>query len=432
MTVSILQYGAKTDGALCTQAIQDAIDACFLAGGGEVTVPAGRFRTGGVRLRSNVTLHLLENAILEGSRDPEDYMGFWQDSIEPLPADAKTYKVETAHDDANGDSVFPYSRWNNAMIRAIHAKNIAIIGERGSEINGRNCYDPLGEEDYRGPHPINCWFCENITLEGYTIRDGGNWGHAIQNSQHIHVKNVTVLGGHDGFDVRTCDDVLVEDCTFLTGDDCIAGFDNIDVTVRNCVFESACSILRFGGTNVLVENCKAYPPTHYGFRGKLPAQDRVDGNKSEPDPDRPEALSAFLYYCDRRAKIRRTPGNIVIRNCSFQGIKRVFRMPFGHKWCCNRSLADISFENCLFEDVSVIGFASSSEEENPLTLRVKDSTVIARQGSEGIVFSELQDCAELILDNVRLENFDDPRMICPKDCRVITNNTSPLRVERAE
>ena len=107
-------------------------------------------------------------------------------------------------------------------------------------------------------------------------------------------------------------------------------------------------------------------------------------------------------------------------------------MPFGHKWCCNRSLADISFENCLFEDVSVIGFASSSEEENPLTLRVKDSTVIARQGSEGIVFSELQDCAELILDNVKLENFDDPRMICPKDCRVITNNTSPLRVERAE
>ena len=432
MVFSILQYGAKPDGSLCTSAIQDAIDACFLAGGGEVTVPAGRFRTGGVRLRSNVTLHLLENAILEGSRDPEDYLGFWNDCVEPIPTDAEAYKVETAHDDANGSSVFPYSRWNNALIRAISAKNIAIIGEKGSEINGMNCYDPEGEENYRGPHPINCWFCENITLKGYTVRDSGNWGHAIQNSQHIHVSNVTVLGGHDGFDVRTCDDVLVEECTFLTGDDCIAGFDNIDVTVRNCVFESACSVLRFGGTNVLVENCKAVPPTHYGFRGKLSTEDRIAGNKSEPDPNCPEALNAFLYYCDRRAKVRRIPGNIVIRNCSFQGIKRVFRMPFGHKWCCNRSLADISFENCLFEDVSMIGFASSSEEENPLNLRVKDSTMIARQGSENISLAEIKDCRELVLENVTLKNFNDPRVICPKDCNVSIQHTNELRVERVE
>ena len=432
MIVSILQYGAKADGSLCTNAIQDAIDACFLSGGGEVTVPAGRFRTGGLRLRSNVTLHLLENAILEGSRDPEDYMGFWQDSIEPLPADAQVYKVETAHDDANGDSVFPYSRWNNALIRAINAQNIAIIGEKGSEINGMNCYDPQGEEDYRGPHPINCWFCENITLKGYTIRDGGNWGHAIQNSRHIRVSNVTVLGGHDGFDIRTCDDVLVEECTFLTGDDCIAGFDNIDVTVRNCVFESACSVLRFGGTNVLVESCKAYPPTHYGFRGKLPTEDRIAGNKSEPDSDRPEALNAFLYYCDRRAKVRKIPGNIVIRNCSFKGMKRIFRMPFGHKWCCNRSLADITFENCLFEDVSMIGFASSAEKENPLIFHIKDSTLTARQGSDSIALAELQDCAELVLENVKIEHFDDPTVKCRMDCTIITNNTSPLRVERVD
>ena len=67
-----------------------------------------------------------------------------------------------------------------------------------------------------------------------------------------------------------------------------------------------------------------------------------------------------------------------------------------------------------------------------MTLRLKDSTVVARQGSEEIAFAELQDCAELVLENLKLENFDDPWMICPKDCRVTINNTSPLRVERAD
>lgn len=430
MNVSILQFGAGTDGSLCTKAIQDAIDACFLAGGGEVTVPAGRFRTGGVRLRSNVTLHLLENAILEGSRDPEDYMGFWQDTVEPIPENAASVKVESAHEDANGDSVFPYSRWNNALIRAIYAKDIAIIGEKGSEINGMNCYDPMGEENYRGPHPINCWFCENITLKGYTVRDGGNWGHAIQNSKHIHINDVTVIGGHDGFDVRTCDDVLVENCFFDTGDDCIAGFDNIGVTVRNCTMASGCSIFRFGGTDVLIENCQC-SHSQYACRGGLPLEKKIAGEPCFSNPESAESITAFLYYCDRRAKIRQTPGNILVRNCSFARMKKLFNMPFGHRWTCNRSLADITFENCLFDGVRA-PITSSSDPETPFKLCIKDSTVIARKGCEEIAFAEMKDCKELSIENVTLENFDDPRVKCPADCNVTIHNSSPLRVERAD
>ena len=64
MLVNILDYGAKPNGELCTKNIQSAIDACFLQGGGEVVVPSGEFLTGGLRLRSQVTLHLLENAKL--------------------------------------------------------------------------------------------------------------------------------------------------------------------------------------------------------------------------------------------------------------------------------------------------------------------------------------------------------------------------------
>ena len=80
----------------------------------------------------------------------------------------------------------------------------------------------------------------------------------------------------------------------------------------------------------------------------------------------------------------------------------------------------------------MIGFASSSEEENPLNLRVKDSTVIARQGSENISLAEIKDCRELVFENVTLKNFNDPRVICPKDCNVSIQHTNELRVERVE
>ena len=55
---------------------QNGIDKCFEAGGGEVIIPAGKYITGDLRLRSNITLHLLENACLLGSENPEDYFNY--------------------------------------------------------------------------------------------------------------------------------------------------------------------------------------------------------------------------------------------------------------------------------------------------------------------------------------------------------------------
>ena len=80
MKFNIQHYGALPNGALCTSQIQSAIDDCFLNGGGEVLIPEGVYLTGGLRLRSGVTLHLLENAVLSGSTSPEDYMTYINDS----------------------------------------------------------------------------------------------------------------------------------------------------------------------------------------------------------------------------------------------------------------------------------------------------------------------------------------------------------------
>ena len=79
---SVTDYGAVPNSSTYQDIyIQKALDACFLAGGGEVTVPAGNYRVRGLRLRSNTTLHLLEDCILEGSRDPEAYFVLEKDSV---------------------------------------------------------------------------------------------------------------------------------------------------------------------------------------------------------------------------------------------------------------------------------------------------------------------------------------------------------------
>jgi hypothetical protein len=420
MILNIIDYGAKPNGELCTEQIQRAIDDCFLQGGGEVVIPSGEFVIGGLRLRSNVTLHLLENAILKGSIDPEEYCTYLQDKIEPI-SKAEIESFVPTFNLVEGVTVcrsaYPYSRWNNAMIRAINAKNIAIIGEKGSKIDGQNCYDPLGEENYRGPHAINMWFCENITLRGYTIQDSANWAHAIHNSKNIMAKNLTVLAGHDGFDVRTCDDILVEDCRFLTGDDCIAGFDNIAVVIRNCYFESACSMLRFGGTDVLVENCQGKAPATYGFRGFLSMEDKKN-RSNHTENCRHSCHNVFLYYCDNRAKIRNAPGNIVIKNSNFTGTDSVMRLPFGHVWCCNRSLDDITFENCVIEGVYIpMQFQCPANE--PLTLTMKNCKITPREGWQDMHFIEGENVEKIHLQKVDMTAFKNPRILCNPQPEII-------------
>src|SRR5215467_1720165 len=71
----ITRYGAAGDGQKdCTQAFAKAINACGLAGGGTVIVPAGSFLTGAIHLKSNVNLHVASGATVKFSRDPNKYL----------------------------------------------------------------------------------------------------------------------------------------------------------------------------------------------------------------------------------------------------------------------------------------------------------------------------------------------------------------------
>lgn len=361
-SVNILDFGAVADtGALQTEMIQAAIDYTFKNGGGEVVIPEGEYLTGGIRLRSNITLHLLKNAKLRGSRDPEDYFGYLNDEVEPLDneliTDAPWCRAEKSE---NRDADYKFfrtagSRWNNALIRAINAENVSIIGEDGAIIDGNDCYDEKGEEYYRGPHCIGMFYCSNIKLKSYSIENSSNWAHSLFWCQNVDMDNVTVIAGHDGIHMTGCKNITIDNSRFYTGDDCVAGFANLNLTVENCELNSACSAMRLGGTNVFVHGCHIYGPAKYTCRGDLTKEEQIKGVRLSDRKIRNNMLSVFTYYSDYSVDIKYQPGNVTISDCNIECADKLLHYNFSgnEMWQCNRPLTNIRIEKVIAKNLKM-------------------------------------------------------------------------------
>lgn len=233
----ITNFGAKPDGATdATEAFRKAIAECARGGGGRVVVPAGEFLTGAIHLKSGVNLHVQKGATVRFSTDPSRY----------LPV------VKTRFE---GVEVMNYS----PLIYALGQENIAITGEgtldgQASDENwwkwkGRSTPEPgtqradrdklfqqaeegvpVDQRVYGAGHFLRPSFIEpyesrNILIEGVTIRNAPFWIIHPTLSSNITIRGVTVIShgpNNDGADPESSTDVLIENATFDTGDDCIA------------------------------------------------------------------------------------------------------------------------------------------------------------------------------------------------------------------
>lgn len=339
-----------------TPLLQGAIDDVFRSGGGRVNVGRGFYPVKGLRLRSGVTLYLENGAVLQASRESADFDILGKDRVEPVDPAAYAEGRRSVWTPPRGAAERTCARphignvlspWHDAVIRILNARDVAIIGEKGSVIDGANGFNPAGEEKYRGVHGISAHYSTNIVLRGFTVQHTGNWAMNLRYCADIVCDGVTALGGHDGFHVRGCDRIRVEDCVFHTGDDSVAGFDNRDMVVRGCDLSSACSAFRLGGRDILIENCRAHGPCEYLFRGSLCDQSKRDGLWDPAIvPGRQTMATFFLYLCDYTMPVRHQPGNIVVRNCTVENAARFMRYNYGGEtWQHARPLADIRFEN---------------------------------------------------------------------------------------
>jgi hypothetical protein len=242
---NVLDFGATGDGAtLDTASINRAIEACSGAGGGEVLIPAGRYLSGTVRLRSHLSLVLGPGARLVGTTNLTEYQ-------QPIPP---AFMPEAK-----------WGKWHRGLIIGEDLEDVTISGP--GTIDGNKVFDPTGEEHMRGPHGIIFVNCRGFTLRDVTIVDAANYAVYFEVSDDVDVRNVRIIGGWDGVHwrgapERWCKHVNIIGCEFYTGDDSIAGRYWDQTVIANCVINSSCNGLRLIGpaTHLKINNCLFYGP----------------------------------------------------------------------------------------------------------------------------------------------------------------------------
>lgn len=360
----VIEYGATpNNGRPDTVAIQSAIDACAAAGGGIVKIPAGIFLSGALIVRSNITLRFEDGAILKGSDNYFDY----------------------------GEG-----KWSDALIKGKNAQNIRIEGK--GMIDGVDCLNPNGEEGFRGPHGILLDNCANIAVEDITMQNIGNYAILCRNSTDANVRNVSIRGGHDGLHAQACSRFNVRDCDFRTGDDCLAGCDNVDFEVVNCIINSSCNGFRLGCLNLLVKNCRFWGPGEY--------QHRVS--------KRMNMLSAFVHFAPGDRKPELPSDNWLLQDLAIDNVDFLYGYDIERGiWQTGQPAKRIRLQNVeatrLAKPVWVLG---DSERQFELTL---DNVSLALHGEH--LEQELLNIrrfGRLELHNVTLHNSGNKPVIIAK------------------
>ena len=359
-----------------TEKIQQMIDKAAQAGGGEVVLPDGEFYIASLRLYSNITLHLSAGTKLYGSTDYRDYTDFHVQTTMKYVTDPE-YKEKW-----NLPDYYIYG-----MFCAFGEENVAIIGEKSSVIDGRDCYDANGEEKFRGPMGIIFSNCKNVTLKGYTFVNSANWSHQIDGCEQVEIDNVTIQAGHDGFNLHHCTNVRIQNCYLETGDDCLAGYDVENLRVSDCYFNTACNSMRIGGKNLEFGSCTFEGP------GKYP-------HLSEKTY---HTHAMFKYYAIGADTIREDGDQISFKDCSFMQVNQLLMYRHGDKSIMqdNRPLRSLKMEQVQIDGLTKTGYFLGNGEKCRLTL--KDIKLGEDMHCPDDVILEIDTDVELNMEQVRSE-----------------------------
>ncbi|HPW71110.1 MAG TPA: glycoside hydrolase family 28 protein [Bacteroides graminisolvens] len=298
-TFYITDFGAKphNEAEPCHEAINQAITACSLAGGGTVVVPKGTFFTGPITLKSNVNLHVSEGATLKFSTDQSLYfpgvITRWEgiDCYNARPliyAYGETNIAITGKGTIDGQGSkeawwpmcgAPRYGWKEGMVAQRNGgrERLLMYGETNTPIYKRI----MTPEDGMRPQLINLYSCNTVLIEDVTLLNSPFWVIHPLFCESLIVRGVNIFNrgpNGDGCDPESCKNVLIENCVFDTGDDCIAiksgrnndgrkwNIPSENIIVRGCKMKNGHggvvigSEISGGYRNLFVENCEMDSP----------------------------------------------------------------------------------------------------------------------------------------------------------------------------
>lgn len=297
----ITKFGAKVaavgeNTVDSSRAISAAVAACAKAGGGRIVVPAGRFVTGPIHLQSRMELHVAKDATLAFTTDPLRYLppvltrfeGVECYNYSPLvyALDATDVAITgegTLDGQADATNWWPWKGaaaygWKAGVPMQVPARDkLLAMGESNTPVSER----VFGTGSYLRPSFVQTYRCQNVLIENVTILRSPMWEIHPVLSRNVIVRNVHINThgpNNDGCDPESCTDVLIEGCTFDTGDDCIAiksgrngdgrrvNKPTENVIVRNCNMKDGHGGVTIGSEisgsvrHVYVDNCRMDSP----------------------------------------------------------------------------------------------------------------------------------------------------------------------------
>lgn len=223
----VKSFGAKGDGkTVDTPAINRAIDAAALTGGGTVHFSAGTYRCFSIHLKSNIALYLDAGATILAA-DPKDGDGNY-DAPEPNRWD----KYQD----------FGHSHWHNSLIWGENLENVSILGPgmiwgKGLVRNGNQsrtkeqndaldkaraseAKTPFGYPNPRdavesgwGNKSISLKLCRNVIIRDVSILHGGHFAILATGVDNLTIDNLKIDTNRDGIDVDACRNVRISNCS---------------------------------------------------------------------------------------------------------------------------------------------------------------------------------------------------------------------------
>ena len=270
--VNIASAGAKADGlTVNTWLIQRLIDSLHAAGGGSLVVPAGKFVTGSIYLKSNTGLHLQSGAVLLGSTSRLDY---GSGDATPLIS-----AIDQQNIHINGPGTIDGQG-------AVLVKDVYRLLEAGHLQDAQ--WKTKRPEERNRPRLILMKGCSNIQVTGITIQNGSGWVQDYMNCTDIMIDSITVNSttywNNDGIDIVNSKHVSITNCDVNAADDAIClkseggpGFCE-DVYVANCRLRSSASAFKLGtGSSGGFRNIKVRNLTVYDTYRSAIALEAVDG-----------------------------------------------------------------------------------------------------------------------------------------------------------
>lgn len=305
---NIKDFGAQAvvegrNPKLAHDAINLAITVCNQNGGGTVVIPDSTYLTGPITMLSNVNLHFEEGAVLQFSTDVKLYypavLTRWE-GIDCYNAHPLIYAFGAENIaltgkgrlDGQGQEVWwpmcgaKRYGWKQGMVSQSGAFGDKKRGPRQRLLDWGENSVPVysrvfGPEDGMRPQFVNFYRCNRVLIEDVTLLNSPFWVLHPLFCDDLIVRGVTVINdgpNGDGCDPESCNRVLIENCVFQTGDDCIAikSGRNLDgrrwdtpsqnIVVRGCQMKDGHggvvvgSEISGGYRNLYVENCQMDSP----------------------------------------------------------------------------------------------------------------------------------------------------------------------------